>query len=302
MGAYGLLRMAPGVFGVKRDKRFLIVNADDFGHSSNVNQGVEKCHREGILTSATLMANMPGFSEAVIIAKRNPKLGVGVHLNILRGTPLSKKEEVPELIDEKGNFTPSFLSKIIQGFTQKAFLQQLEKELRAQIEKVSGAGIQITHFDSEMHSHLVIPHYFQLVCRLAEEYKVPSLRLVKEKLSSAPLFSPQFPKLLLLLATSRYYRFRYPEVNSCDTFIGVGMTGSVSEGNIVKELSSLPSGVTELMVHPGIVGDANTSSFPPDFFIYKTWEEEVKALTSPLVKACVEREKIRLCHYGEITS
>ena len=85
----------------------VIINADDFGLVQGVNEGIVKAHQEGILTSATLMANMPGFDQAVEIARANPELGVGVHLNILRGQPISPAQKVESLLSREHRFIPS---------------------------------------------------------------------------------------------------------------------------------------------------------------------------------------------------
>src|SRR5271170_6655410 len=89
---------------VSPEKRRLIVNADDFGLSHSVNQAVIRAHRDGILTTASLMVNEPGFDEAVKLAKENPKLGVGLHLTLLQGRSALPPEKIPALVNAKSEF------------------------------------------------------------------------------------------------------------------------------------------------------------------------------------------------------
>src|SRR5277367_5285767 len=87
--------------------RRLIVNADDFGRSPSVNEAVIRAHRDGILTSASLMVNEVGFGEAVKLAKENPKLGVGLHLTLLMGHSALPPEKIPGLVNARGEFSSS---------------------------------------------------------------------------------------------------------------------------------------------------------------------------------------------------
>src|SRR5258706_14078771 len=85
--------------------RRLIVNADDFGGSASINEAVIRAHRDGILTSASLMVNEPGFAEAVKLARENPTMGVGLHLTLLHGHSALSRKEIPDLVDEEGKFS-----------------------------------------------------------------------------------------------------------------------------------------------------------------------------------------------------
>src|SRR5476651_2669702 len=87
------------------EKRRLIVNADDFGLSKSVNEAVVRAHRDGILTTASLMVNEPGFDEAVKLAKENPSLGVGLHLTLLCGKSALPPEKIPSLVNSRGEFS-----------------------------------------------------------------------------------------------------------------------------------------------------------------------------------------------------
>src|SRR2546422_7510563 len=85
--------------------RRLIVNADDFGRSYSINQAVIRAHREGILTTTSLMVNGEAADEAVELARQNPRLGVGLHLTLVCGTSVLKPGEIPGLVDGDGSFS-----------------------------------------------------------------------------------------------------------------------------------------------------------------------------------------------------
>ena len=114
----------------------VIINADDFGLAQGVNEGIIKAHQEGVLTSATLMANMPGFDQAVEMARANPELGVGVHLNILRGWPLSPTQKVGSLLSRELRFIPSVSNLLHRIALKRVNFDEVEREFRAHVEKV----------------------------------------------------------------------------------------------------------------------------------------------------------------------
>lgn len=143
----------------------LIINADDFGLTPGVNLGIIESHTQGILTSTTLMANMFGFEHAVQLAKEHPTLGVGVHLVLTAGKPLTKSSS---LVDEEDNFLKLPYYETVFNID----FEELYMEWKAQIDKVINAGIVPTHLDSHHHIHTVngIEDVF---IRLAREYQLP---------------------------------------------------------------------------------------------------------------------------------
>lgn len=147
-------------------EKLLIINADDFGYSAGINFGIIDAHRYGVLTSTTLMANMPGFEHAVSLAKESPDLGIGVHLTLTCGN--SVLEKVDSLIEKTGNFHS--LSFYENEFTID--LDQLYSEWDAQIQKVMKAGIDPTHLDSHHHVNTIQP-LTKVFEQLAQKYSLP---------------------------------------------------------------------------------------------------------------------------------
>ena len=148
--------------------RRLIVNADDLGLTPEVSLGIEESHINGIVSSASLMANMNGFSAGVEVSRRNPRLGIGIHLNIIRGLPVTEAEEVHPLLDTDGRFISNIFH-IGRLAANKDYLQAAEREYRAQIERILTAGITPDHLDFEKH-HGIWKNLYNLGIRLAEEY------------------------------------------------------------------------------------------------------------------------------------
>lgn len=144
----------------------LIVNADDFGYSAGINYGIIDAYQNGILSSTTLMANMPGFKQATLLAKENPELGVGVHLTLTCGSPV--KNNVKSLVETDGKFHKL-------SFYEKDFfidLDELYDEWKAQIDAVIAGGIRPTHLDSHHHVNTIAP-LTTIFERLAKEYDLP---------------------------------------------------------------------------------------------------------------------------------
>src|SRR5690348_16943910 len=129
-------------------KRWLIVNADDFGLNSSTNHAIIRGHQEGILTSCSLMVNEPGFEEAVELARQNPRLGVGLHLTFLQGHSTLPREKIPGLVNEKREFDNSPVRVGFKYFFKRELREQLRAEMLAQFEKFRATGSPLDHVDS----------------------------------------------------------------------------------------------------------------------------------------------------------
>lgn len=173
-------------------KKKFILNADDFGINNDINRGILESYNNGFLTSASICAIGTEFNSAVNeILPECPKLGIGVHLNISNGKPLTKTKL---LTDNKNKFNNTFIALWFKSHN-KDFLKEIENEFRAQIEKVKNYSL-IDHINSHGHIH-AIPAIFKIVVKLAVEYEIPFVRLPKEEiilLSDLNKFlNPKFP-------------------------------------------------------------------------------------------------------------
>ena len=132
----------------------LIISGDDFGISSATNHAVLCAHREGILTSASLMVNGPAFEEAVALAKAHPSLSVGIHLVLVHGTPTLPPSEIPDLVNERGAFRDDPVIAGMAYFFFPSLATQIKKELSAQIQKFLSTGLPRAHLNGHIHIHV----------------------------------------------------------------------------------------------------------------------------------------------------
>ena len=239
------------------NKKQLIINADDFGYSDAVNNAVFRAYKQGILTSASLMANAPAFDGAVAMLKDLSGLSVGIHLNVIEFSTLQKNlAEKSLLFDRNGRYNNSVVMHLIKSFNND-YLKMLEYDFRLQIEKIL-EKTEISHIDSHVHIH-AIPNIFKLVCKLAKEYKIPNIRTQFE----IPYFVPDFKKylsikypinLLKLLILNTFSLINNKEVkknalNSNKNFIGVSYTGFMDKNTLKYALKDVNE-LTEAIFHP----------------------------------------------------
>lgn len=275
------------------------MNADDFGLSPGVNAGVVEAHQDGILTSATMLVNAPHFSEAVELARSNPGLGVGVHLNLVRGRPLSPAGEVPDLIDRRGAFAPFRLRRL-----SPAFLRQAELEYRRQIERALETNLFITHVDFEKH-HAWQSRLYALARRLAIEYGIGAIRNLKEPLawSIRRLGWPGWRRALMAAALRVGVEFRASGGETPampDYFFGQAHIGRVTGRTLVRLARHIPPGIGELMVHPGKPDVSAPSGDMGGGWLGRAREAELAALVSPRVRSAFAENGVRLVSYREL--
>ncbi|WP_346354468.1 ChbG/HpnK family deacetylase [Azotosporobacter soli] len=274
--------------------RRLIINADDFGLHEKVNQAIRIGHQKGIITSTTIMAGAPAFDDAVLVAKELPQLGVGVHLTLVGEQPVAAAESVRSLLDETGSFPrqyPQFLQRYLQGRISRA---EIMLELAAQIEKVAGSGICITHLDSHQHLH-VFPGILEIVLNLAERYAIPALRIPAEPY----FFSGGYPYTLgrwggrcaLTFLAERARRLATQRgLRTTDSFFGMLAGGNMTETSLQRIISALPSGCSEIMMHPGCDNKILQAAFGWPY----SWESELAAVCSSDIRSLIEKEQICL--------
>jgi len=286
----------------------LIVNADDFGLTENVNRGILDAHREGIVTSTTLLANGWAFEGAAAASKRFPRLGIGVHLNLTEGMAVADPSHIRTLVDRAGrlHMTPARLWAGIA--TGQVSLSDIEFELRAQIKKVIRSGIRPTHFDGHKHVH-VLPPVSEVVLRLAREFHVPAVRCPMEQNAhaSGALRNRRLSKISTLkqylvsraisgLAKAFRKKLEQRGLLSATHFYGLSHTGFLDASAIRRILESLPPGTSELMCHPGY-RDVDLERTGTRLLTQR--EIEIHGLTATSVTNLVAAGGIRLCNYRD---
>jgi hopanoid biosynthesis associated protein HpnK len=284
-----------------RGMKKVIINADDFGLCRPVNEGIVKAHREGILTSTTLMTNTPGFDEAVALARQNPKLGVGVHLNIVRGRPLSLPEDIPGLLGPDGRFPakPALILRKIA--TRRIAPGEIERELRAQIEKALASGLVLTHLDSEKHIH-VFPPVFRIVIRLAREYGFRRVRFIREIRLSRHVGQAVKAAFLSACCARVRWEIRAAGLVCADAFYGISNSGRMNAAALRRILRRVREGSAEVMVHPGFQTPElfELESEVGRYYINRFRERELRALLDPGLRPFVRDLGLSLVDFSGI--
>jgi hopanoid biosynthesis associated protein HpnK len=277
----------------------LIVNADDLGLTDGISNGIIAAHKHGIVTSASIMANEKGFEYAVGLARANPELSVGIHLALVSGKPVSHPSKIPTLVDSAGtfpNYYPVFLKRLI---SRKINLADVERELRAQIEKCLAANLALSHLDSHQHIH-ILPPIFRILVRLATEYKIPGIRLPNEPVQTSPaknFFQYLQSRALLTMAVLDRRQLRKKELVSSDFTGGIMSSGKLDEKELAEILRRLPDGVTEMVCHPG---EEDKVYLPGYGWWTANWKAELSALTSRHIKCLVRDLNIELTNYTKL--
>ena len=290
--------------------RNLIVNADDLGWTQGVNRGIAEAHRNGIVTSTSLLANGCAFEEGVQSALQSPRLGVGVHLNLSDGKPLAPARQVRSLLDENGNFSGGPETLLFRLTAKSLDAREVELEWNAQIEKVRAAGIRPTHLDGHKHVQM-LPGLFAVALRLAKKHGIEAVRVSHEASSlRAALNSGGEPAGLMLkqgvqarglklLARDARKMAERAGIAAADYFCGIAQTGVLTKKGIQQMLASLPEGTTELMCHPGYA-DAELEKSATR--LQKSRQTELEILTDKEIRKSIAVLGIRLINYGEISA
>ena len=281
-------------------ERRIIINADDFGLSEGINKGIVQAHTDGVLTSATIMANMPAAGKAVKMARRLPKLGIGIHLNLSEGGPVSEQADIDCLVNEDGLFTHSASKLAFLSLTSNKVRKAIRGELAAQIQWLIDGGIRPTHLDSHKHIHC-FPAIFLIVCSLAREFEITAMRWPFEPKELCrmpwPLPSEGGRKRARLIRTmARINRFQNPSFFKTDVFLGIAHTGKI-DVNFFKAVALYNSAeITEIMTHPGFTDGLDATNTR----LLHQRKVELDALCSERTRQYLEEAGIELVHYGQL--
>jgi predicted glycoside hydrolase/deacetylase ChbG (UPF0249 family) len=284
--------------------RRLIVNADDYGLTPAVSRGILRAHAEGIVTSTTVMITMPAAPEWVETARREaPDLGLGLHLNLTAGRPVSPPGDIPDLVTPRGAFHPP---DVLIGWLPTLDMEQVERELRAQIDRFTAlAGQPPDHLDSHHHITYLSPPMASLMLGLARELGVPVRRPFPARWD-AEQAADIFESLMGDRPPSRAYAeemidvldglFRGAGVPTPDDFIRAFYGDGANLGNLLLLLLDVGEGTTELMCHPAEVDEAlKTASSYTD-----SRQHELAALTAPSAREVINTEFIQLITFGDL--
>jgi predicted glycoside hydrolase/deacetylase ChbG (UPF0249 family) len=270
-------------------RKLLVVNADDFGFTPDVNDGIIEAHRHGILTATTLMANGDAFEDALRRSRETPALDIGCHLVLIGGRSLVTGRPLPVTV-------PQMLAALA-----KREIRPYE-ELAAQVRRIVDAGVRPTHLDTHKHTHLA-PPVLDAVARLGEEFDIRWVRRpfdfpLNALRGTVPALKRMTSDALGLLR-SRFHRVL--ERHGCrttDHFAGFQITGRFRTAELVQLLAVLPVGSTELMCHPGHCGQALRAARTR---LKESREHELEALLAPEARSALAANGIELADYAGLT-
>lgn len=278
------------------------MNADDFGLTSGVNRAIVEAHSRGIVTSSTLMANGPAFSDAVELAKQTPQLGIGCHVVLIDGEPLLGAEKIPSLTNSR-RFRDSLRSFAGRALTGRIDEGEIFAEAAAQIRKLQKSGITVSHVDTHKHTHL-FPRILRPLLRAARECGVravrnpfgPRLPMRSGQLMQRPNLWTRYAQLRILGGFARKFHSTVAQEDfvTTDGTLGIEVTGTLDETLFHAIAESIPEGTWEFVCHPGYndadLQNANTR-------LRESREAELRVLTLPVAREILEQRGIQLISY-----
>jgi chitin disaccharide deacetylase len=288
----------------------LIINADDFGLTPGVNRAIAELHDAGAVMSATLMATGPAFDDAVALALARPTLGVGCHIVLVDGTPVSDPSTIPTLLGpEKNQDRSTFRSSLgdfALGVLRGAIRQDdIQREALAQIQKLQRAGLTLTHVDTHKHTHL-LSRVTRPIIRALEQSGIRCIRNPFEPRWAATLGGSTRRSLFVRALGPGRRRFEAsPPIASHRILttrgtIGISATGHLNSTTLNALLQSIPDGTWELVCHPGY-NDSDLDVITTR--LRSERETELRALLAAFTKSSspsMNPSGLRLIHYGEL--
>lgn len=276
----------------------LIVNADDFGASPEVNAGIIRAHRDGILRSASLMVAEPAARAAAEMARDNPALDVGLHAVVCRGRSILDASRLGAAVRGPGQFIDNPVAAGMRYFFDRSMRAAMTDELRAQVERHLELVGYLNHIDGHLNFH-VHPLFADILVNLAVEYKVPCIRLPRERvMTTIRLRQDNAARKLVESIIFRTLSRRTGRMMaqrglaSTDALFGLHQSGHLTEDYIVGVIDRIRDGTTELYFHPA----ADIGGVPPA----AEAQLEVEILTSRRVRDAIDRNGIELITFAEL--
>lgn len=281
--------------------RKLIVTGDDFGLSVPVNEAIIKAHQSGILTTTSLMVSGPAAADAVSRAREFPSLHVGLHLVVVSGSPCLPPAEIPDLVDEHNELSSNPVTSGIKIFFLPHVRRQLEAEIRAQFEAFKKTGLRLDHVNAHKHVHLH-PTILDMIIKIGKEYDLKAVRipdepplryLVNSRKESVRRYLRWFFQKPLVARMKK--RLKANNILGNDYIYGLHDSGHMNLDTLIRILSHLPEGLSEIYFHPAT---GTWEGMEPGTDEYE-FEAEYKALIHPRTKRTIEKFSIELTGFGD---
>lgn len=285
--------------------RRLIVNADDFGLTRGVNHAIAEAHTQGIVTSATLMANGQAFEDAIQRAKSTSRLSVGCHVVLVDGVPVlgRRSSSLASKRAQDGRFYEG-----LSGFAMRAVwggvdAEEIEAEVTAQIRKLQAAGVAVSHLDTHKHTH-IFPVVLHPLLRAARTCGVRAVRnpfgpVHISIVAKRPSLWKRYSQVIVLSRLGGTFRRAVSDAGMLapDGTVGIVTTGTMEDRLFKSIVESLPEGTWELVCHPGY-NDAELGSVRTR--LRESREIELRLLTSPEAREILDRSGVQLISYREL--
>jgi hopanoid biosynthesis associated protein HpnK len=284
----------------------LILNADDFGLTAGINRAIGELNSAGVLTSATLMASGSAFDDAVTVAHAHPSLGVGCHIVLTDGVPVSPAASIPTLIGPDGkSFRPALTQFLRALFLGRIRSDDVAREAHAQIQKLQSAGIRITHIDTHKHTHL-FPAIARPLLEVAEQTGIRAIRNPFEPAWCLALnHGSPFRRVAIKLIDRLRPRFnalpqiRDGGIRTTGGTIAISATGQFDGPTLSQLIAALPpEGTYELCCHPGY-NDPDLARVRTRLRAHRNIERE--ALLAEIPKALANANAPTLANYASLT-
>ncbi|NOS69270.1 MAG: hopanoid biosynthesis-associated protein HpnK [Verrucomicrobia bacterium] len=270
--------------------RRLIVNADDFGRSRSINEAVIRAHREGILTTASLMVNEPDSGEAVALAKENPRLGIGLHLVLLCGRSALSPEKIPGLVNARSEFSNNPVSVGVNYFFKRSLREQLRAEIHEQFARFRATGLPLDHVNGHLHVHLH-PVVFEILMEAVEQFGIRHMRLTREPFwmdvplaRGRRLYRAAHAAIYFVLGWRAQSQLKQKQIRHTQRVFGLLQNDRVDAAYVRKLLAVLLPGDSELYSHPSL----------------DKFRHEFDALVDPGIRETIQRLGIQLIRYQDL--
>ncbi len=283
-------------------ERRLIINADDFGSSPTVNAAVIRAHREGVLTSASIMAGGAAFEQAVDIAKATPDLAVGLHLVTVDGPAALSPMRLRHIVGPDGTFVGTPLGLGVRYAFAPAARRELAAELTAQFERFAATGLPLSHVNGHLHMHMH-PTVLNLVVSLAVQHGARGMRLPRDSLRLGLAYDWRHLGTKLVWAVAFALLCRHGQavadragLATVDRVYGLMQSGHMTETYVVSVLRHLDTPTAEIYFHPDTRGpdaDEGERGLGPN-------RDDLLTLLNPAVVGLIRESGIRLASYSDL--
>lgn len=280
--------------------RQVVLTADDFGLSVAVNEAVERAHTEGILGAASLMVGGAAAEDAVARARRLPELRVGLHLVLVEGPAVLPREEIPDLVDERGWFPSDQFRLGLRYFFSQSVRRQLAREIHAQFARFAATGLTLEHADAHKHMQLH-PTVGRLMIAIGRQFGLAAVRVPSEPPRALAAAGGDVSLAARAVAywSERFRRqVREAGMAAPDSVFGIAWSGRMTAERVKMLAPHLPPGLTELYFHPAARRDAVLAELMPRY----QPEAELAALIDPMVALALISVAAILPGYGGSTS